>query len=101
MITPRQAEDVLRRLRRRRRREFSSHDFIKIYCSRYEREYIDWLISKSGRGRAFQTVHAQIGRFLAKHEDDIEPKYIRTERADSETVHGTIDQPMWWVWKRE
>ena len=98
MITRPQAEDVLRRLRRRKPREFSSHDFIKVYCSRYEREYIDWLISKSGRGRAFQTVHSQIGRFLMRNEGKISPVYLHTDRNDSETVHGTIDQPMWWEW---
>ena len=100
MITRLQAEDVLRRLRRKRRKEFSSHDFIKVYCSQYEREYIDWLISKSGRGRAFQTVHSQIGRFLMRNEGKITPAYRHTERYDSETVHGTIDQPMWWEWRR-
>lgn len=100
MITRLQAEDVLRRLRRRNTKEFSSHDFIKIYCSRYEQEYIDWLVSKSGRGRAFQTVHSQIGRFLMRNEGKISPAYHHTSRNDSENIHGTIDLPMWWEWRR-
>lgn len=99
MVTPGQARDVLNVLRVKKPREFSSHDFIEEYCSQNEREYIIWLLRKSGRGRAFQTVHAQIGRYLADHENDPGSIYRRTMRANSENFLGTIDQPMWWEWK--
>jgi hypothetical protein len=44
--------------------EFKSHDFLKKYAKRFEREYIDFL-SKYGDNGAFQTVHSQIARFLS------------------------------------
>lgn len=69
------------------------------YCSQNETYYIIWLLRKSGRGTAFQTVHAQIGRYLADHENDPGSIYRRTMRGNSENVHGTIDQPMWWGWR--
>lgn len=100
MVTPGQARDVLNALQTNKQDGFSTHDFIEEYCSQNEREYIIWLLRKSGRGRAFQTVHSQIGRFLIKNEGKLTPAYRHTDRYDSETVHGTIDQPMWWEWRR-
>lgn len=100
MVTPGQARDVLNALQTNKPDGFSTHDFIEEYCSQNEREYIIWLLRKSGRGRAFQTVHAQIGRYLADHENDPGSIYRRTMRANSENFHGTIDQPMWWEWRR-
>lgn len=100
MVTPGQARDVLNALQIKKPDGFSTHDFIEEYCSQNEREYIIWLLRKSGRGRAFQTVHSQIGRFLIKNEGKLTPAYRHTDRYDSETVHGTIDQPMWWEWRR-
>lgn len=99
MVTPGQARDVLNALQIKKPDGFSTHDFIEEYCSQNEREYIIWLLRKSGRGRAFQTVHSQIGRYLADHENDRGSIYRRTMRANSENFHGTIDQPMWWEWK--
>ena len=98
MVTPGQARDVLNALQVKKPDGFSTHDFIEEYCSQNEREYIIWLLRKSGRGRAFQTVHAQIGRYLADHENDPDSIYRRTMRGNSENFHGTIDQPMWWAW---
>ena len=94
MVTPGQARDVLNALQTNKPDGFSTHDFIEEYCSQNEREYIIWLLRKSGRGRAFQTVHSQIGRYLADHENDPGSIYRRTMRANSENFHGTIDQPM-------
>ena len=99
MITIPQAEMVLRELRVKKPREFSSHDFIEEYSAQYETEYIDWLCTYRGTGLAFQTVHGRIGRFLSEKEGKIVPRYKRTRRADSESCHGTIDQPMWWEWE--
>ena len=99
MITPREAGVVLCELRIKKPSEFSSHDFIEEYCAQYETEYLNWLNEYRGTGRAFQTVHSLIGRFLSENEDSSTlPAYRRTHRADSENVHGTIDQPMWWEW---
>ena len=100
MVTPGQARDVLNALQVKKPDGFSTHDFIEEYCSQNEREYIIWLLRKSGRGRAFQTVHSQIGRYLADHENDPGSIYRRTMRGNSENFHGTIDQPMWWGWRR-
>lgn len=100
MITSSQAEIVLGILHRQKPNAFSSHDFIEVYCARYEDEYIDWLNTYRGTGRAFWTVHSQIGAFLSENEGLLMPEYHRTHRADSENVHGTIDQPMWWTWGR-
>jgi hypothetical protein len=100
MIAPKEAREVLAVLRDKKRGGFSSHDFIEEYCKQNEDRYIDWLVSYRGTGRAFQTVHSLIGRFLSENENHIIPKYTRTMRADSENVHGTIDQPMWWAWNR-
>lgn len=100
MVTPGQTRDVLNALQVKKPDGFSTHDFIEEYCSQNEREYIIWLLRKSGRGRAFQTVHSQIGRLLIKNEGKLTPAYRHTDRYDSETVHGTIDQPMWWEWRR-
>lgn len=98
MITIDQAIAVLRVLRVKNPIKFSSHDFIEEYSAQYETEYLDWLNEYRGTGRAFQIVHSLIGRFLSKNEGRILPSYRRTVRADSENVHGTIDQPMWWEW---
>ena len=99
MVTPGQAERVLDVLQVKKPEGFSTHDFIEEYCSQNETYYIIWLLRKSGRGTAFQAVHSQIGRYLADHENDRGSRYRRTMRGDSENVHGTIDQPMWWEWK--
>lgn len=101
MVTERQARDVLEVLQLKKPEGFSTHDFIEEYCKQNETAYIIWLLRESGRGTAFQTVHAQIGRYLSKHENDTGSIYIRTMRGDSENVHGTIDQPMWWEWKEK
>ena len=96
MVTRVQAENVLRELRVKKPREFSSHDFIEEYSKQYETAYLDWLYRYRGTNTAFQTVHSLIGRFLSEKEGKITPRYKRTRRADSENVHGTIGQPMWW-----
>lgn len=102
MITKDQLLRVLISLHRRRifrEKSFSSHDFIQEYCRRYETEYLDWLMDYQGTGHAFHTVHKQIGRFVSTHEGKEVLRgitYHRTNRDDSECVHGTIDKPMWW-----
>ena len=78
--------------------EFSSHDFIQEYCRQYETEYLDWLMEYHGSGKAFQTVHGLIGKYLSEHHNDLHIAPIG--KHDSECIHGTIDRPMWWQWER-
>lgn len=99
-IDERQIERVFEILRGNNLEKFSSHDFIEVYCAEYEDDYIDWLCEYRGTNKAFQTVHSQIGRYLADLENDPGSIYRRTMRGNSENVHGTIDQPMWWEWRR-
>ena len=101
LITTEQAEFVLNRLRAKKQKEFSSHDFIEEYSLWREDDYIDWLNSFKGTGKAFWHVHTDIGTFLAAQEGKLSPRYHRIGRRDSENVHGRIDQPMWWAWDKE
>ena len=98
LITIEQAEFVLNRLRTKKQTEFSSHDFIEEYSLWREDDYIDWLNSFKGTGKAFWHVHTDIGTFLAAQEGKLTPRYHRIGRRDSKNVHGRIDQPMWWAW---
>ena len=99
MVTPGQAKDVLNALQIKKPDGFSTHDFIEEYCSQNEREYIIWLLRKSGSGRAFQTVHSQIGRYLSKNARDLQ--ILKIGNDESETVHGTKGMPMWFAWGAE
>ena len=101
LITIEQAELVLRRLKFKKPREFSSSDFIKEYTSWCENDYIGWLNSYRGDGQAFWHVHTDIGTFLSAQEGKLTPRYHRIGHKDSETEHRTIDQPMWWAWESE
>lgn len=99
-ITVEQANAILRILQDRPKfeEEFSSHDFIQEYCRQYETEYLDWLMEFHGSGKAFQTVHGLIGKYLSEHHNDLHIAPIG--KHDSECIHGTIDRPMWWQWER-
>ena len=96
MITELHANNVLVAIRSRRKQSFSSHDFIEEFCKQYEDDYLDLLMRYHGTGKAFQTVHSQIGHYLSQHENSLLPLYHRTARDSSENVHGEIDNPMWW-----
>lgn len=98
LITIEQAELVLNRLRAKKKNEFSSHDFIEEYNLWREDDYIDWLNSFRGTGKAFWHVHTEIGTFLAAQEGKLTPRYHKIGHRDSENVYGHIDQPMWWAW---
>ena len=100
LISIEQAEVVLNRLRAKKEKEFSSHDFIEEYSLWREDDYIDWLNSFKGTGKAFWHVHKDIGTFLGAQEGKLNPRYHRIGRRDSENVHGNIDQPMWWAWDK-
>ena len=98
LITKEQAEFVLNRLRTKKPLEFSSHDFIEEYSLWREDDYIDWLNSFKGTGKAFWHVHTDIGTFLGAQEGILTPRYHRIGRKDSENAQGRIDQPMWGAW---
>lgn len=61
------AERVLHALRDKKQTEFSSHDFLKVYCAQNEGNYIDWLIQYIESDEIFKTAHSQIAYFLAKN----------------------------------
>jgi hypothetical protein len=98
LITIGQAEVVLNRLKVKKPDEFSSHDFIEEYSLWREDDYIDWLNSYRGTGKALWHVHTDIGTFLGAQEGKLTPRYHRIGRKDSENAHGMIDKPMWWAW---
>jgi len=46
--------------------EFDSHEFIRNFAKRFERDYVEFL--SSYRLEPFRIVHAQIGSFLSEHQ---------------------------------
>lgn len=92
------AERVLHALRDKMQTEFSSHDFLKVYCAQDEGNYIDWLERYRESEDAFKKAHAQISYFLSKNIGELQPLYHKIGRRKSETVHGTISRPMWFAW---
>ncbi len=46
---------------------FDSHEFIRHFAKKFETEYVDFL--SIYKNEPFRNVHAQIGKFLSKHQD--------------------------------
>ena len=74
--------------------EFSSHDFIEKFAQKYEADFIDMLLLYKNKGKAFQTVHSSIARYLSKNKEIF--SIAKTERKGSEHVFGSIDKIQWW-----
>ncbi len=76
------------------RHDFSSHDFLEKFAEQYESEYIDMLVNYQNTGRAFQTVHSMIAKYLSQNMTTFH--IDKTSRDGSENVFGTIDFIQWW-----
>ena len=50
---------------------FDSHAFIERFMSMYESVYVGRLSGYSEAKASFRTLHAQIGRYLALHADEL------------------------------
>ncbi len=68
---------------------FSSHDFIKAFCARYEKDYLKWCNESS-----LQKTNAKIGRLLVKNQKALGIE--KEELVESETFHGTIVKVQEW-----
>lgn len=76
--------------------EFSSHDFIEKFSAKFEYDYINMLnlYNKEKDGKAFQTVHMMMAKFLSLNMDSLEIE--KTEVKGSENVHGNDSNVHWW-----
>jgi hypothetical protein len=72
---------------------FSSHDFIEKFAFYHEEAYIGMLYACKGK-HAFQTVHAQIGRFLSDNKIQLNIK--KTERKENKNVFGNETEVQFW-----
>lgn len=65
-------------------KEFDSHEFIRHFIKRFEREYVQFLYSY--KTEPFRKVHAQIGKFLAEHKEELDIKSLKD--TVSENIFG-------------
>ena len=73
--------------------KFSSHDFIKKFSKKYEENYIDMLYVYKKR-KPFQTVHAQIAKFLSSNVKEL--GINKSGKCLSEHVFGEKDLIQGW-----
>jgi len=76
--------------------EFSSHDFIEKFSAKFEYNYINMLnlYHKEKDGKAFQTVHKMIAKFLSLNK--VRLGIEKTKVKGSENVHGNNSNVHWW-----
>lgn len=72
---------------------FSSHDFIEKFSKKYESDYIEMLVDYKDRN-AFQSVHAQIARFLSSNMETY--GIAKVKKKSSEHIFGDLDVIQWW-----
>ncbi len=73
--------------------EFNSHDFIKKFVKRFERDYVVFL-NNYNDSDAFRTVNSQIAKFLA--DNDTRLNIQKTQKVKSENIFGEIDEIQGW-----
>jgi len=73
--------------------EFNSHDFLKKFAKKYEKDYVEFL-SDFKKNSPFQKVHSQIARFLSKNRKEL--NICKTKKVPSENVFGEIDEIQGW-----
>jgi lipoate-protein ligase A len=78
-------------------KEFSSHDFIEKFTEKFEEDYIEMLVSYQKSGKAFQTVHKLIAKYLSLNMTDLEIE--KTQKKQSENVKGNLGIIQWWIRK--
>ena len=75
------------------RPEFDSHEFIRQFAKKFEIRYIEFL--SSYKIEPFRNVHAQIGRFLSEHQEQLEIKDFGTTQ--SPNIFGIDSTNERWV----
>ena len=75
------------------RPEFDSHEFIRHFAKKFEIRYIEFL--SFYKLEPFRNVHAQIGRFLAEHQEQLEIKDFGTTQ--SPNIFGIDSTNERWV----
>ena len=75
------------------RTEFDSHEFIRHFAKKFEIRYIEFL--SFYKLEPFRNVHAQIGRFLAEHQEQLEIKDFGTTQ--SPNIFGIDSTNERWV----
>ena len=75
--------------------EFSSHDFIEKFAQQFESDYIEMLVLYKENGKAFQTVHSLIAKFISEKKEIF--KIEKTIRKSSENVFGDNNVIQWWM----
>ena len=91
MITIEQAQRIIRRLGD----EFDSHDFINVYMTLYEREYVSFLDEKIDNEHIFRSVNSSIGKFLADNQKEL--GVSKNERKKSPNVRGNETENQCWI----
>ena len=74
--------------------DFSSHDFLKKFSQKFEKDYVKLLSKYNDRNGAFQTVHKMTGFFLSKNKEQF--NIDKTIHKKSENVHGNKTYVQYW-----
>lgn len=91
MVTIKQAQRIIHGLGD----EFDSHDFINVYMSLYEREYVSLLTEKIHSEHIFRSVNSCIGRFLADNHKELGIR--KNGRKTSSNVRGNETDNQSWI----
>ncbi len=91
MITIEQAKRIIIRLED----EFDSHDFINVYMTLFEREYVSLLAEKIDNEHIFRSVNSLIGKFLTDNQKELE--ISKNERKKSTNVRGNETENQCWI----
>ena len=73
--------------------DFDSHEFIRHFAKKFEISYVTFL--SSYKLEPFRNVHAQIGKFLAEHQEPLEIKDFGTTQ--SPNIFGIESTNERWV----
>lgn len=91
MITIEQAQRIIHRLGD----EFDSHDFINVYMTLFEREYVSLLTEKIDNEHIFRSVNSLIGKFLTDNQNEL--GISKNERKKSTNVRGNETENQCWI----
>ena len=91
MITIEQAQRIIHRLGE----EFDSHDFINVYMTLYERDYVHLLAEKIDNDHIFRSVNSAIGKFLTDNQKEL--RISKNERKKSPNVRGNETENQCWI----
>ncbi len=72
---------------------FNSHDFLKKFAKRFERDYINFLNDHFGN-EAFRNIHSQIAKYLSENSTTLQ--IHKKQRVKSENIFGETDEIQEW-----